>query len=195
MTSDKPAWQSGAEKYIDALSSSDPAPGGGSAAGIAGAIGASLASMAVSTTLKLKKTPPENKPFLTSLLSDLTLVISKLKSLSLEDAEAYQNYIDTKKASPDDKAAADKALSAAAMVPVNTAGAVMSVLALLNGEAMAKISPIIISDAKCARHILASALMCCRENIDINLAFIKDETTLHLLHDAADKINACLGEI
>ena len=55
-------WYTAADKFIEALASSDPTPGGGAAAASAGAMGCALAMMAVGTTLKRKATPEADEP-------------------------------------------------------------------------------------------------------------------------------------
>ena len=61
-------WFKAAEKFNDALASSDPTPGGGAAAAMAATMGCALSIMAVQTTLKRKSTPQASKDRLTPAL-------------------------------------------------------------------------------------------------------------------------------
>lgn len=185
-------WQDGAQKYIDALSSSAPTPGGGSAAAVCGAIGAGLALMAVRTTLKMKKTPEENKPALNSSERDLEKLQKDFNRLSIADAEAYQNYIDVKK---QDKPASeiDDAMLAAAKVPVECTHACLKALEALS-SVQGKISKIILSDAHCGAHVLRAALKCCVENMLINRNWIKEPEMLETLEGTILMAASALGE-
>ncbi len=185
-------WQEGAEKYIKALSSSDPTPGGGSAAAVCGAIGAALALMAINTTLKLKKTPEENKAVLSAAAEELEKLQKKFNKLSVSDAEKYQSYIDLKKAKKSEEEL-NKAVIEAAQVCVDCSKVCLSAIDALV-SVQGKISKIIISDALCAAHIFRAALKCCVENMLINRDWIKDEAMLSILEtsilSAAQKLGS-----
>ena len=74
-------WNIGAHQFTDALASSNPTPGGGAAAAMAGAMGCALVMMAAGTTLKSKNTPNEYRPLLEKSLHELERLHTQLKDL------------------------------------------------------------------------------------------------------------------
>ena len=54
-------WFTAAEKFNQALASSDPTPGGGAAAAMTAAMGCALALMAAQTTVNKKATPQDSR--------------------------------------------------------------------------------------------------------------------------------------
>lgn len=167
-------WTTGAEQFTNALSSSDPTPGGGAAAAMAGAMGCALVMMAVATTLKRKNTPTQTRPLLEQSLKKLGGLHSGLKSFIEQDAQAYNAYIVASKIPKDHPTrtqALQDALWFAATVPGDTATACLHVLketALIRPH----IASIILSDVECAQHLLKCAIACCMENIRVNLTGI-----------------------
>lgn len=170
-------WFKAAEKFNQALSSSDPVPGGGAAAAMTAAMGCSLALMAAGTTLLKKSTAPEVKTRLEQAMRKLGAFKTRLIELVQEDGAAYSAYIVAKKLPKEDPGRAramQDALVYAARVPADTAATALHCLKEVQ-IAQPDIAPVILSDAHCARHLLQSALRCCIENIQANLAFIQDE--------------------
>ena len=90
-------WYTAAERFTEALASSDPTPGGGAAAALTGAMGCALAMMAVGTTLKRKATPEELRPRLTQSLKRLTAFKTELKAYIQKDGDAYAAYLTASK--------------------------------------------------------------------------------------------------
>ncbi len=167
-------WTRGADEFLTALSSSDPTPGGGAAAALAGAMGCALGLMSIGTTLKRKSTPQENHPALLQSQKKLAGLHSELKTLMQKDAEAYTSYLTATKLpkdSPTRAQAVQDALWFAAMVPADTATTCEHVLTEIKAV-RPLIASIILSDLHCAQHLLASAITCCVENIRINQAGI-----------------------
>lgn len=187
-------WYKAAEKFNEALSSSDPTPGGGAAAAMAAAMGCSLAMMALQTTCKRKMTPQEVKDRLAPSLRKLGALKVQLNHYIQEDGKAYSAYIVAKqlpKENPDREQALQEALLYAARVPADTA--TTSVTCLREVEQIAPdIAPIILSDIACARHLLKSAIQCCIENIKANLVFIQNkEWTEKLSHEIEVFLKSC----
>ena len=75
-------------ELLDAFSSPDPTPGGGSAAALAGALGASLVAM-VAGMKKTRNGAPEERAALDSARADLITLQGTLKDLVDLDTEAY----------------------------------------------------------------------------------------------------------
>lgn len=177
-------WFKAAEKFNQALSSSDPVPGGGAAAAMTAAMGCSLALMAAGTTLLKKNTSEQARTRLESAMRKLGSFKTRLMELVQEDAAAYSAYIVAKKLSKEDPSrtqAMQDALAYAASVPADTATTALHCLGEIQGM-QSDVASVILSDVHCARHLLQSALRCCIENIQANLAFIQDQTLTEKLH-------------
>lgn len=176
-------WNSAAEQFVEALSSSDPTPGGGAAAAMTGAMGCALALMAVGTTLKSKNTLPEARTRLEKSLKRLNSFKTELKGYIQKDALAYQSFLTAKKMpkeNPDREIAMADSLYFAATVPADAGAAAQHCLREIE-RAEADIAPIIFSDILCAKHLLKTCIRCSLENIRVNAAYIKNETQLEQL--------------
>ena len=170
-------WFKAAEKFNEALASSDPTPGGGAAGAMAGAMGCSLALMAIRTTCNKKSTSQEAKDRLTVTLHKLNALKVQLNHFIQEDGQAYAAYIVAKqlpKEDPSREEATQQALIYAARVPMDTATTAITCLREIE-PIEAAIAPVILSDIYCAKYLLKTAVRCSIENIKANLTFIKDE--------------------
>ncbi len=169
-------WMHGADEFLTALSSSDPTPGGGVAAALAGAMGCALGLMAIGTTLKRKVTPEEARPTLLQSQQKLADLHLELKTLMQKDADAYAAYLTANKLPKENPArtqAVQEALWLAATVPADTATVCEQVMKELKNVRYL-IAPLILSDVDCAQKLLTSALACCVENIRVNKTGITD---------------------
>ena len=187
-------WYTAAERFTEALASSDPTPGGGAAAAMAGAMGCALAMMAVSTTLKRKSTPEELRPHLTQSLKRLGAFKGELKGYIRQDGEAYAAYLTAKKLSKDNPArekAVQDALLFAARVPADAASAAMHGLREVD-QIKDSVAEVIMSDVYCAKHLLQACIKCSVESIRANLAFIKNEDRVNEINkQIATLLKAC----
>nr|QGT50663.1 formiminotransferase-cyclodeaminase [uncultured Elusimicrobia bacterium] len=169
-------WYTAADKFTEALASSDPTPGGGAAAAQAGAMGCALAMMAVGTTLKRKATPPADKPVLEASLKCFAALKNELKIYVKQDGEAYAAFITVQKLpkdNPDRESAMQNALWQAAKVPADAAATAVRALKELD-EIKDRVAAIILSDVVCARHLLQACIRCAAENVRANQAYIKN---------------------
>ena len=82
--------QDSLKTYLDDLASTKPAPGGGSAAALAGAVGAALASKVANFTIGKEKYKAVEKE-ISGVLDDSELLREVFNRLSSEDIHAYQN--------------------------------------------------------------------------------------------------------
>ena len=181
-------WFKAAEKFNEALSSADPTPGGGAAAAMAGAMGCSLALMAIQTTCNKKSTTQEAKDRLVPVLRKLASLKVQLDHFIQEDGEAYSAYIVAKQLSKEDpkrEKAMQDALIYAARVPMDTATASITCLREIK-PIETDIAPIILSDIYCAQHLLKTAIRCSIENIRANLTFIQDKAWEEKLNSAIE---------
>ena len=181
-------WFKAAEKFNDALASSDPTPGGGAAGAMAGAMGCCLALMALQTTCKKKATPQEIKARLVPSLHKLTALKTQLNHFIQEDGEAYSAYLVAKQLPKENSTrskAIQDALIYAARVPMDTATTAIACLREIE-LIKADVAPVILSDIYCAQHLLQTAVRCAVENIKANLTFIQDEAWIQKLTRAIE---------
>ncbi|MBI5202633.1 MAG: glutamate formimidoyltransferase [Elusimicrobia bacterium] len=170
-------WREAGSRMAEALASTDPTPGGGSAACIAGAMGCGLGEMAVGISLESKKLEADKKPELESLKAEFAAARADLQLLAGEDAAAFDKVMAALKLPKDDPnrgTRVQEALKEAAEVPLETA----RVAADAYDKARATVpvcSPNVASDANCAAHLLASAVKCAIENVRINTGGLKDK--------------------
>ena len=76
-------------RFLGRLGSTEPAPGGGSAAALSGALGCALAVKVCRLVLKRKSTPAKVKPELRRVEAELARLTRRLEGLIREDAAAY----------------------------------------------------------------------------------------------------------
>lgn len=164
-----------------ALTESDaPAPGGGSVAALAGALGAALAGMVANLTIGKEKyaeswaTMEEMEPKAKALSEKLLVAIT-------EDSESFNLYMDAlklPKETDEEKAirrqAMQDGLKAAALVPLNTAKLAYEVMDYAE-LAIAKGNPNAVTDGKTALMLARTAVLAAGYNVKINLDSIKDE--------------------
>lgn len=176
-------WYTAAERFVEALASSDPTPGGGAAAAQTGAMGCALLLMSIGTTLKQKTLEASQKTRLEISAKRLGSLKNQLKIYVQQDAQAYAGYMTAKrlpKENPARAQALQQALEQAARVPADTAAAALQTLKELE-VIEADIAPIIISDVICAKHLLKASIRCAVENIQANKVFIQNEKVLEKL--------------
>jgi len=162
---------------VDALATTDPTPGGGSAAGVSGAMGCALGQMAIGITLRGKKLDEAKKPALRQLCDHLGAHKAALQSCVAEDAASFDVFMAAMKIpkdNPERKVKMQAALRHAAEVPLRTAR--------LASEAMSglmvcstSISSHVMSDYRSARYLLEAAIRCAAENVFINAEGLEDK--------------------
>lgn len=115
------------ETYLDALASSQPTPGGGSAAALSGAMGAGLASMVARLTLG-KADYASVQPEIEAIVEQTERLRVRFQQLMQEDIEAYGRLsaaFKLPRSTPEEKAARTAAiqqqLAGAALVPLEVA--------------------------------------------------------------------------
>jgi glutamate formiminotransferase / formiminotetrahydrofolate cyclodeaminase len=161
--------------FIERVASSDPVPGGGSVAALAGALGAALGQMAIEIT-KTKKNYQEHAARYTQALSRLAPLRATLLELVDADAAAYTRVMAAyriPKDSPDREPAIQEALVHATEVPARTANSAAEALSLLEGVRSA-IHPNVASDLEVGFEMLRSAVKGGIANMRINIKDLKD---------------------
>ncbi len=167
------------ETFLDSLASGAPAPGGGAASALAGALGAALASMVCNLTIGRPKYV-EAEEATRSLLARAEAQRARLYGLMHEDEEAYGDLLaqyKLPKETQEERSRRDEkveaALRRAADVPLHVARACMEVLAVL-GDVATLGNPNAISDAGAGAHLAAAAARASLLNVRTNAALMKD---------------------
>ena len=165
---------------LDAFSSSAPTPGGGSAAALAGALGASLLAM-VASLPKTKNNTPEERAALDAARATILRLRSQLVELIDRDAAAYDAVVaayrlpkgtDTEKAVR--KTAIQDALKLATEVPLQTCLVVNDVAREAGAVAEAG-NPSAKSDIAVAIQLLMTSGQGALLNIETNIGSLADQ--------------------
>jgi len=167
-------------QLLDAFASNQPVPGGGSAAALAGAVGASLLIM-VAGLPKTRHGTDEERSALTATAARLRPLRDELASLIDRDSEAYTSVINAYRLprSTDAEQAArrdaiDEAMRAATEAPLATIRAcerAMREAEVIVSSGAASAS----SDVAVGIELLKTAARGAGMNVDTNLAAVKDD--------------------
>jgi glutamate formiminotransferase/formiminotetrahydrofolate cyclodeaminase len=178
---------------IDAFSSTDAVPGGGSAAALAGAMGVSLLMM-VAGLPKTRTGAPEETADLAEASSRLHPLRDALVELVDRDSDAYRQVLAAfrlPKVSEAEKAARKEAIDAATRAAIDAPLDTMrlcqqalrgAVIVASNGSRKTT------SDVGVAVELLVAALRGARLNVDINLAGFNDESYAARIRDEVEEL-------
>jgi formiminotetrahydrofolate cyclodeaminase len=166
--------------FVQALASPQPTPGGGTAAAIAGAMGAGLLMM-VSGLSRTRGNTDDERVTLAAVRDRLAPIVDALERCADRDTEAFNAVMTAyrlPKASDEDKAARKAAIAtamkAATEVPLETLR--LAVEALESSETVARLgNPSAASDAGVGAGLLAAAARGAAANVRINLDGLTDE--------------------
>ena len=164
-------------EFLDRLGSSDPVPGGGSAAALAAALGAALVAMVAELTIG-RPAHAEHEETIRKIRFDAIDRRVELLDLAQQDADAYDVVVRARhlpKDSDAEKTARSSALEAAmleaARIPLRAAVVASEVLDLAE-----RIAPIgnknAASDAGVAAQLAAAGLRGALLNVRINLPYL-----------------------
>ena len=167
------------KEYLDDLASNKPAPGGGSGAAAAGALGISLLSMVANFTIGKKKYQ-DVEAEIKEILSSTEKLRAKLEGLIDEDVAAYGEIsaaYKMPKESDEEKKARTEAIQAA----LKTAMAVPLAICRNLSEAIKLCGPLLekgnvnlVSDVGVGAELIAAGFASGLLNVEINLSGIKD---------------------
>ena len=163
--------------FLDALGSRNPAPGGGGASALVGALSASLGHMVCEYTVG-KKRYAQFEDDVRAAMSSLTRLGQELQALVDEDASAYSLVSEAYALGKDDPAragAVNRALDAAAVTPLRTMAACAQALDAFE-ELSLKGSMLLQADVYCACELAMSALRCARLNVLVNTLSMTDRS-------------------
>jgi formiminotetrahydrofolate cyclodeaminase len=178
---------------LDAFATTEPVPGGGSAAALAGAIGTSLLLM-VAAMPKTRTGAPEETADLAEAATRLHPLRDQLLELVDRDSDAYKEVVDAyrlPKGSDVEKAsrkdAIDRAIVSATETPLDTMRACQQALrgavtVSANGHRRTT------SDVGVGVELLVAALRGARMNVDINLAALDDQEYVERVRTEAGEV-------
>lgn len=166
--------------FIDEVSRESPAPGGGSIAALAGALGASLSSMVSNLTANKRGSEDVDK-ILNEAAEECQQIKKALVNAIDEDTNAFNVYMNARRLpnkTAEEKKAREEAMQAglkqAVMVPLNTAK--QSIRAIEIAEVVAKNgNPNSITDVGVGAQSAYTGVLGGIYNVLINLKDIKDE--------------------
>lgn len=168
------------KKYLDDAASGNPTPGGGSVSALVGALGATMACMAANFTVGKKKYRDVEEEC-KQILGRCEQQYKTLLELTDADTSAYSHVSQAygmPKDTPEQKAARteaiQKALHVAMDVPLKAFRACAAVIEDLDRLADIANRNLISDVGVAALHVYAG-LRGCKLNVEINLAFIKDQ--------------------
>jgi formiminotetrahydrofolate cyclodeaminase len=153
-------------EYLARLASADPTPGGGSAATIVAALGASLVAMAARITAANPKHAPKRDDA-ERLVARADALRAELATAQTRDEAAFTAVI----ASRGD--ARQQALAHAAAEPLNAMRLSVEVQRLA-AEALSLENPHLASDIGCAAEFAAAAVAACAYNVRVNHRAMRD---------------------
>jgi methenyltetrahydrofolate cyclohydrolase len=165
--------------FLDQLASSSPAPGGGSVAALAGALGAALTSMVCNLTIGKRKYT-EVEPDMKKILTQSEALRERFTDLVDADTEAFNKVMEAyglpKETEPQKalrSAAIRAATKEATMVPLEVMKHCIDALALAQ-EVAAKGNANSVSDAGVSGLMLRAACEAAALNVRINLNGLDD---------------------
>ncbi len=168
-----------AKGFVDEVSRPSPAPGGGSVAALAGAIGSALASMVANLTTQ--KVFGAEFDTAAKIAEEAQEIKERLSAAVDEDTQAFNDYLEAlrlPKDTPEEKAARSAAIQAglktAIRVPYRTAGLSLRALELC-GKVAEIGNKASVSDAGVGAQMAYSGLVGGVMNVRINLHGVKDE--------------------
>ncbi|MGZ4108805.1 MAG: cyclodeaminase/cyclohydrolase family protein [Actinomycetota bacterium] len=180
-------------EFLETLGSDNPTPGGGAAAGVAGASGAALIAMVANLTID-KQGYEQAWDRMREILPVVTAGRDELLDLAERDAAAFDAVMAAfrmPKETDDEKAvrrdAIQLAFEGAAAVPLQVAERAAEMIDL-GREAVERGNDNAASDGLSAAYLLYAAVECAAANVLINAASLKDESKKQELLGAVERV-------
>lgn len=171
-------WNRTAQDLLEATTSHQPTPGGGSVAALSGAFGVGLVCMALNITRRKR---PEQAVSLRGPLESLLGLQAELRTLADQDVQVFRSYVDAirlPKETDEDKQARSVALDRAGQqardVPLRVAEVAVEGLALA-AEMLEQTHPEVQSDVGAGAALLLGTLHASLLTLDINLRHLDEE--------------------
>jgi len=188
------------DDLVKALASDAPTPGGGTAAALAGAMGASLAEMVAALTVAKEKYAASHGA-VRPIGEAAGRAREKLLRLAQEDADSYDAVVLARrlpKETGDERAERTRRIAEAnrlaAEVPLRTAREAAGLLVLLP-ELAEKGNPNAASDAGAAALLLEACVQAALLNVAINLSGAQDSEFAARLTEEADRLGHEAGRL
>ena len=161
--------------FLNAAAAKQPAPGGGSAAAMAGALAAAMGEMVLNYSVG-KKNLARYEEELKSALAELTRARGLLLGLMVEDQQAYEALTAAKKlpeSSPTRQKDFDVALLACIRVPEAMGASALAVLDLAD-RLVEKVNVYLLSDLAVCCELAMATVRCAVYNVRANLPDVTD---------------------
>lgn len=178
----------GIGEYLDALAGNQPAPGGGSAAGVVGALAASTAEMMASLTREPSEALLEAKDRLAQLRQ-------RALECARNDEVSYGGYIEAlglPKGTIEEKGARKLAMAEAmeksARVPLALAVVAVEIVDALE-HVILDGNKTVLGDADAAIVLAQATVSICEINVKANLGYIKDDALADDLRESIEAAN------
>jgi len=168
------------DEYLNALASSDPTPGGGSAAMLVAATGCALLAMVGRICAASQKSRAVHP-----LAQRVTEHADALRAGMLARRSRDELAFDAVMKAKGDPQEVQRTLFAAAQVPLEGAQDSLELLKLTH-EALLLGNKNVISDTGCAAEFAFAALLACAYNVRINHRFMHDTQTIALQRTALE---------
>src|SRR5215218_4419982 len=165
------------DHFLTAAAAKQPAPGGGSAAALAGALAAAMGEMVLNYSVG-KKSLSQHEPQLKSALAELTRARGLLLQLMAEDQQAYEALTAAKKlpeSSPTRQRDFDVALLASIRVPQALGATALAILQLADAL-VDKVNHYLLSDLAVCCELAMATVRCAVYNVRANLPDVTDPT-------------------
>lgn len=171
-------WNRTAQDLLEATTSHQPTPGGGSVAALSGAFGVGLVCMALNIT---RRKQPEQAGALREPLESLLGLQAELRTLADQDVQVFRAYVDATRLPRDTdedkqarRAALDRAGQQARDVPLRVAQVSVEGLTLAAGV-LEQTHPEVQSDVGAGAGLLLGSLHASLLTLDINLRHLDEE--------------------
>jgi methenyltetrahydrofolate cyclohydrolase len=173
--------------YLDAVSSADPTPGGGSVAALAAALAAALGCMVAA--ISADKAPSRALREIAARCASLRETFLRLGDEDQMAFDGVMTALRLDKTDPLRNERLESSLQSAADVPLSVGGACLGLLADL--ESLAPLaSRHAVSDVGASAHLAMAALSASLLNVHINVSFMKKRETARTYELAADKMES-----
>jgi len=179
--------------YLNDLAAKKPAPGGGSAAALAAAIGVSLMSMVINYTIG-KKECQDGEEKCKSILDKVVGFRNKLQDLIDEDVEAYNQLYKGVKEYGKDSPQLEPIYQEATNVPFAICRICAEGLNLCK-ELAEYGNKNLVTDTAIAAILLEGAFFSGKFNVYINLKFIKDMEYIAKLHQELQPLEETMPKL
>ena len=182
-------------KYLADLGSSSPAPGGGSSAALSGAMGASLVSMVANLSVGREKYS-EFQDLISDTLKKAENLSSELTDCIKKDMTAFDGVMaafkmpkNTDEGKKARSAAIQDAYKTATSAPVETAEKSLEVMKLAE-KLLFKSNSTAACDLSAAALEARAGIMIALENVNVNLAAIKDSEYVNKMRSWVENIDS-----